>query len=277
MFKGKLIFPYEAMDDIDWVLKTSEKLPCIESFMKNRMGKTTVTEEQYLNMSRIYDYFGCKTMSDLLHIYTLEDGMLLAVIMSNTFQEMYESLGLDPTNFTSTAKFSYIACKRLSNLKMQTIPNGRVFNCIVEMKRAGFSMVKKQVSLASPLNSHIKDCQYSPSCNQCSPYVKVISSKQELESIKTEIRDVTTECDKKLKQIQDDLKAEIAETGADNNEDLVNVANQLKELYASLKNRETQMNEANLESLRDFNEYLLVLQSCLIYYDEVNFYSSYYF
>ena len=77
-------------------------------------------------------------MSDLLHIYTLEDGMLLALIISNTFVTMYNTLGLDPTNFASTAKFSYTACKRIMGMTMQTIPNGLVFNCISEMKRAGF-------------------------------------------------------------------------------------------------------------------------------------------
>ncbi|XP_066931070.1 uncharacterized protein [Clytia hemisphaerica] len=171
-FKGKLIFPYEDMNDIDWVHKPSDKLPHIEVFMQNKLGKKEITAEQYINMSNIYDYFECKNMSDLLHIYTLEDGMLLAIIMSNTFQDMYEALGLDPTNFTSTAKYSYIACKRLMNLNMQTIPNGRVFNCIADMKRAGFAMVKKQVSIASPLNAHIQECQYSPDCEKCAPFVK---------------------------------------------------------------------------------------------------------
>ena len=118
MFKGKLIFRYDSMND------------------------------QNYNMMKIYEYFECKNMSDLLHIYTLEDGMLLALIMSNIFERMYGALGLDPTNFASTAKYSYVSCKRIMNMTMQTIPNGRVFNAVVEMKRAGFSMIKKQVSLA---------------------------------------------------------------------------------------------------------------------------------
>lgn len=42
-------------------------------------------------------------MSDLLHLDTFEDGMLLAMIISNTFEDMLNLLGLHPTNFAKTA------------------------------------------------------------------------------------------------------------------------------------------------------------------------------
>ena len=142
MFRGKLFFPYDSFGDIDWLYCKSETLPEIEAFCENKMGTEWPTAQEYLNMVEIYKYFECSTMSDLLHIYTLEDGMLLALIMSNTFVTMYNTLGLDPTNFASTAKFSYTACKRITGMTMQTIPNRSVFNCIGEMKRASFSMVK---------------------------------------------------------------------------------------------------------------------------------------
>lgn len=271
-FKGKLIFPYEDMNDIDWVHKPSDKLPHIEVFMQNKLGKKEITAEQYINMSNIYDYFECKNMSDLLHIYTLEDGMLLAIIMSNTFQDMYEALGLDPTNFTSTAKYSYIACKRLMNLNMQTIPNGRVFNCIADMKRAGFAMVKKQVSIASPLNAHIQECQYSPDCEKCAPFVKVLRGSDELRVIKEETNRTVKECKEKLKQIQQDLRDEIRESGSDSRSDLIELADELTRFYENLKTRETTYQPDNQESVKDFTQYIAVLQSCLIYYDENNQY-----
>ena len=76
MFKGKLIFPYESMNDLDWLMIDSDELPGIEEFMNNKLGAKDPTGEQYCNMMKIYDYFECKNMADLLHIYTLEDGML---------------------------------------------------------------------------------------------------------------------------------------------------------------------------------------------------------
>ena len=75
MFKGKLIFPYESMNDLDWLMIDSDELPGIEEFMNNTIGRKDPTGEQYYNMMKIYEYFECKNMSDLLHIYTLEDGM----------------------------------------------------------------------------------------------------------------------------------------------------------------------------------------------------------
>ena len=272
-FKGKLIFPYEDMDDIDWTTTPATDIPSIECFMKNKLNKTTITEEQYSNMSRIFKYFNCKTLSDLLHIYTLEDGMLLAIIMSNTFQDMYESLGLDPTNFTSTAKYSYIACKRLMNLNMQTIPNGRIFNCVVEMKRAGFSMVKKQVSVASPLNDHMRKCQYSPHCKTCTPFVKVVKGDLELKEIAEDIITVSEDCKEKLDKIKKNLRAEMETTGYLDNEELINVADQLELFYELLKGRELggALREDG-EKDKEIYEHFLALQTCLFYYDENNQY-----
>ena len=68
----------------------------VKSFKSYTMR--TITADQYLNMSRIYTYFKCQSVSDLLHNYTLEDCMLLVVIMSNTLEDMYNTLGLDPSN-----------------------------------------------------------------------------------------------------------------------------------------------------------------------------------
>lgn len=269
MFNGKLIFPYDSFDDIDWLVKESKELPAIEDFMKNKMGKKPPTAEQYLNMQKIYEYFDCSSMSDLLHLYTLEDGMLLALIMSNTFEDMHDALGLDPSNFASTAKFSYVACKRLMNLNMQTIPNGRVFNCIVEMKRAGFSMVKKQVSIASPLNAHIKECLYSTDCEICKPFVKVIESEEELEAIKEEVRRVTKECKGKLRQNLKRLREECNSGEIESDNNLLDNVENLQRFYENLKNRETRIQDMDEKSLSAF---LIVLQSCMIYYDENNQY-----
>ena len=170
--------------------------------MQNKLGKKEITAEQYTNMGKIYEHFKCKNMSNLLHIYTLENGMLLVIIMSDTFRDIHEALALDPSNFASTAKYSHIAYKGLMNLKMQTIPNGRVFNCITEMKRAGFSMVKKQVSVASPLNEHVWKCQYSLDCKIWA-LVKVFQNDRDLQEIRDEVNCVTIECKEKLKKIQE--------------------------------------------------------------------------
>ena len=48
--------------------------------------------------------------------------MLLAL---NIFLNMYLTLGLDPASFTTTTKFCYIDCKRMTGMmNMQTIPDG---------------------------------------------------------------------------------------------------------------------------------------------------------
>ena len=87
-------------------------------------------------------------------------------------QHMLNILGLDLTNFTKTAKFSYMACKRLMNLNMKSIPNSHVFNYILKLKGAGFSMVKEQVSISSPFTKQIQ-----VSILSCNLFEKVIKNK----------------------------------------------------------------------------------------------------
>ena len=52
MFIGKLIFPYDSFEDIDWLYCKSETLPEIEAFCENKMGKEWPTAKEYLNMAR---------------------------------------------------------------------------------------------------------------------------------------------------------------------------------------------------------------------------------
>ena len=246
----------------------SDELPGIEEFMNNKLGKKDPTGEEYCNMAEIYTYFDCKTMADLLHIYTIEDGMLLAIIMSNTFERMYASLGLDPTNFASTAKYSYVSCKRLMHMIMQTIPNGRVFNTIVQMKRAGFSMIKKQVSLASPFNEHVKTCQYSTDCVKCGPFVRDIAQ-GDVESLKEETYRVVKECKRALKATLSRLREVHEANEIEEDTKVLEAVEQMQGMYEILKTQSFVKSEVTSEELI---ETICVLQSCIIYFDENNQY-----
>ena len=54
MFKGKLIFPYDAMDDLNWLMVESDTLPPAEDFMNNRIGTADPEPTQYEAMAEIY-------------------------------------------------------------------------------------------------------------------------------------------------------------------------------------------------------------------------------
>lgn len=118
-------------------------------------------------MAKIYAYFECKNMADLLHIYTLEDGILLAVKLSMSFEEMYCRVGVDPTHFTSAAKFSYTLSKRMTKSNVLTVPDSSVFEVVQSMRRAGFSLTKNQVTLTSPTSDHVSQCRHKETCEIC--------------------------------------------------------------------------------------------------------------
>ena len=255
MFRGKLLFPYQSMNDLDWLMIESDNIPPIEEFRNNVFGKEGPTQEAYNAMNKIYHYFECETMSDLLHIYTLEDGMLLACIMSNTFVRMYDALGLDPTNFTSTAKYSYVSAKRLTNMSMQTIPNARVFDCIVKMKRAGFSMTKKQIAQCSPFKSHVETCEFDDKCQKCMPFTKPMTEKDAKE-FRKECRRVVKESKKQtLEFLEKIICDQLREEKSKNTPELEKEIEDTQRLYETLKDCAFQGGE----NLKDDEEFLVLL------------------
>ena len=197
--------------------------------------------------------------------------MLLALIMSIIFETMHKALGLDPFNFASTAKYSYVSCKRLMNMNMQTIPNTTVFNAILEMKRAGFSMIRKEVSLACPLNDHTEGCQYSPDCATCGPFVKLIESQQVLDTLKDETHKVIEHCKVKLKETLGGLKEQNQEQEIERDEKVLEAVENLKKNYKHIKTKEF---EVSAEFSTPSEMMIYVLQSCIIYLDENNQYGN---
>ena len=139
------------------------------------------------------------------------------------------------------------------------------------MKRAGFSMVKKQVSIASPLNEHVQKCQYSPNCKICRPFVKVIDNQVQLKEFQKEVCRVVEECKKKLKRYTEQLKQGFQPEEMESNKDLLQAVIDLQKFYEEIKTRETEINVTSKECLYEF---VVVLQSCLIYFDENNQYGQ---
>ena len=151
---------------------------------------------------------------------------------------------------------------------MQTIPNGRVFNTIVQMKRAGFSMIKKQVSLASPFNEHVKTCQYSTDCVKCGPFVRDIAQ-GDVESLKEETYRVVKECKRALKATLSRLREVHEANEIEEDTKVLEAVEQMQGMYEILKTQSFVKSEVTSEELI---ETICVLQSCIIYFDENNQY-----
>ena len=277
MFKGKLIFPYEEVTDLDWLFgKRSELMP-IECFQKNKMNNKKITKDAYENMVSIFNYFGCKSNSDLLHLYTLEDGILLAIILSNTFEMVQKEMQLDPTNYVSTAKFSYTACKRSMNTVMQTIPNGRLYDCICRMKRAGFSMIKKNITLASPLQKHVQECHYNPNCPTCSPFVYNVENDKDYQKLKEEVFATITGCkeaqSRHLEEISQDEYREWESTDAAKFAKMTDHVSQIEEIYERARTSAFRLPDKQTKEGEEL-ETIAVLQSSIVYMDENNQYGN---
>ena len=70
MFKGKLLFPYESMNDLDWLFINSTVLTGIEEFMSNTMGKETPLLKSTLAWKK-YTSISIVTPCQIFYIFIL--------------------------------------------------------------------------------------------------------------------------------------------------------------------------------------------------------------
>ena len=298
MFRGKLIFPYDSVTDLDWLFRESDELPPMEEFLDNTLkkdfGDRLLSKEElerkrqksreefqvpYDNMKKIYKFFECKNMSDLSHLYTLEDGIILALAMSSAFLVLHKDTGVDATNFFSTARYTYTTMKRNTGAIFQTVPNGRVYQCLKQMKRAGFSQIKRQISVASPKSEHVRECHFSESCDQCRPFFKAdlnpeLTSKliKESENL-LEKAPANTRClVEKMTRAEKDEWQKFDGNRQQMLEEFERLQSEHVDMMKMVKNVIEEKCSGDASKLDD--EVIAVRQACLMYMDENNNYGS---
>ena len=143
-------------------------------------------------------------------------------------------------------------------------------------KRAGYSVIGREVSVASPTNRHVRECQFSPSCLECAAFVKSLAKdgNEDVPSLLLEIERVVVECNGKIPitttttvNIVEEEEQEKKKKDVDANRLLRSVT----EEYAELKKNGRLL----AENLDPATEALVVfLQNTMLYFDENNQYGG---
>ena len=130
-------------------------------------------------------------------------------------------------------------------------------------------MIKKQVSLASPFNEHVQECQYSPDCDKFGPFVRLLDSKEDRKALKEETHRVIKECKSTLEANLTRLEKLHEADEIEEDKTLLEAVENVQKMYEVLKTQSFAKPQATSEEMI---EIICILQSCIIYFDENNQY-----
>lgn len=101
--KNKSFIPYEYIQNEE-ILKQREK-PSQDKFF-SRLKNCGISDENYLHFSRMWDFFKCENLGQLLEIYLKADVLILSCVFENFRREAMKTYNLEPVYFISLSSFA---------------------------------------------------------------------------------------------------------------------------------------------------------------------------
>ena len=120
----KSVFPYDYMDE-DWENELKQKeLPDIKYFHSS-LNNTKCLPDSYNHEREIFNYFGCKEITDYNDLYVKTDVLLLADVFTAYRKTKHQIYGLKPLYCIYTPGFSNRAMLKMTSvaIKLMIDPN----------------------------------------------------------------------------------------------------------------------------------------------------------
>ena len=114
----KGVYPYEYKDS--WQRFDETSLPDKEAFYSN-LNMEHITDVDYRHGTAVFEYLINKSLGDYHYFYVQSDTLLLADVCEhfrNTCIKVYE---LDPAHFLSAPGFSWQACLKKTEAKLELL------------------------------------------------------------------------------------------------------------------------------------------------------------
>ena len=125
------------------------------------------------------------------------------------------------------------------------------------------------MSLVSPFNEHVQDYQFSPDCDKCGSFVRVIENEAEFKNLKEETYRVVEDCKLAFENNLVRLRELQEADNFEEDEKILEAVENIKKLYEILKAKyfvDFQSTSAEL------TETICILQSCITCFEENNQY-----
>ena len=91
------------------LLITYLKLPPKKSFY-SKLNLEDISDKDYLNVQKLWDAFGIRTLGEYHDLYVQTDTLLLADVYKKFRDKCIEIYGLDPSHFLSAPGLAWQAC-----------------------------------------------------------------------------------------------------------------------------------------------------------------------
>ena len=162
-FKGKEdliirkgVYPYEYMNGVEKFSET--ELPPIEAFF-SKLSDSEISEEDYEHAKTVWAEFNLKTMEEFHNVYLKSDVLFLADVFESFRKSAFETYGLDPAHFFTIPGFSFSACLKYTDVKLELLTDENILLKLEGAIRGGVSSIMKRYSRA---NNKYMGANYNP-------------------------------------------------------------------------------------------------------------------
>ena len=138
----KSIYPYEFAKSFEQ-LESFTHFPDKSEFF-SVLTQDSVSEEDYLHGSHMYEQFECQNMLEYTEIYCLIDSLLLAECLSNYRDLTYNEFSLDMCHYVSSPQLSYDIMLKETDVELELLSDIDMVNFIETSLRGGLSYVNER-------------------------------------------------------------------------------------------------------------------------------------
>ena len=141
LLKGKLSYPHGLVKNLDdfWKIKA---LPPKKDFY-DKLTEKHISENDYLDVKKIYEVSGCKNLKDLHDLYLMLDVCFLGDCWKDFNDRIHKDFGVNPSNYTTGPSLFYAAAMRKSDTNIQLLDDLSMYETFHNSIRGGFTAVNK--------------------------------------------------------------------------------------------------------------------------------------
>jgi hypothetical protein len=151
----KGVFPYDWFDSAEKLNDVC--LPSKDDFY-SRLSDEHITIDEYERANKVWETFSCKTFKDYHDLYLMTDVLLLADVFQNFRKFCINTYGkIDPAYYYSLPGFSWDACLKKSDVKLDLLSDVDMHLFIEKGIRGGISMISHRYAKSNNKYMHDYD------------------------------------------------------------------------------------------------------------------------
>lgn len=146
----KGVYPYDFVTSIELLEKTTE-LPEKKHFF-NRLGEEDISDEDYAHAQKVWRQFGCRNMADYTKLYNMSDVYLLAEVVTNLRDSIWDEFSLDICDFLSLPMLAKEVMLLVCDVDVELISDQEISHAFASSIRGGHSFIGTRFADVEELN-----------------------------------------------------------------------------------------------------------------------------